>query len=463
MKTVSKGVWAEFRGRAMAADDVKLYEQFRRDGGTTGGYGLDDVPSIQRDLQRVIDVADGKKLATALNWAEHALAPIKGLNEVFENSTRFAAYKASLEHGLSREQAAVIAKNLTVNFNKRGEASPMLNALYAFFNASMQANATVIRAAARSRYAQAAIVGLIGAGVAQEYFGSQQKDAEGNETLDYATEFERDRNVVIPFGEYRLKMPIAYGFNVAFTAGRRLTRAVVGKETVPHAIAGVMAAAFDAFSPIHSFVPTFAEPMLDVATNTSFSGHRIAKQNDYRPDLPASSQHYDSANKFFVAMAEGLNSATGGDLTHKGVVDVSPEKTDYLLQQYLGGPFQFIERLANLAAPPSGHISVDDVPVVRRFAGEKYSSYDAGKSAEIFRSIDQRDKELRAGSTPAPGELQMVSAVKAQQSLVDKLERERSAVLKLNKNADVSKIDQDILAAQRRAVTAYNAYRPGLN
>jgi len=39
---------------------------------------------------------------------------------------------------MTREQAAVMAKNLTVNFNKKGQIAGQAGALYAFFNASVQ-------------------------------------------------------------------------------------------------------------------------------------------------------------------------------------------------------------------------------------------------------------------------------------------------------------------------------------
>jgi hypothetical protein len=39
---------------------------------------------------------------------------------------------------MSKEQAASLAKNLTVNFNKKGQISNQMGAWYAFFNAAVQ-------------------------------------------------------------------------------------------------------------------------------------------------------------------------------------------------------------------------------------------------------------------------------------------------------------------------------------
>ena len=55
-----------------------------------------------------------------------------------ENAVRLAVYKTGLEQGLSKQQAASLAKNLTVNFNRKGATGRQIGALYAFFNASVQ-------------------------------------------------------------------------------------------------------------------------------------------------------------------------------------------------------------------------------------------------------------------------------------------------------------------------------------
>ena len=51
---------------------------------------------------------------------------------------RLAAYRAAREKGVPVDRAASIAKNVTVNFNRRGTFGPAMNAAYLFYNASMQ-------------------------------------------------------------------------------------------------------------------------------------------------------------------------------------------------------------------------------------------------------------------------------------------------------------------------------------
>src|SRR5690606_22343027 len=48
--------------------------------------------------------------------------------------------------GVTRQDAAVMAKELTVNFNKSGELGSTLNAIFLFFNASIQGSARFAKA-----------------------------------------------------------------------------------------------------------------------------------------------------------------------------------------------------------------------------------------------------------------------------------------------------------------------------
>ena len=70
---------------------------------------------------------------------------IENVNDAFENSIRLSAYIEAREAGVSREDAAQLAKNITVNFNKSGEYGAVANAYYLFFNASIQGTARIVR------------------------------------------------------------------------------------------------------------------------------------------------------------------------------------------------------------------------------------------------------------------------------------------------------------------------------
>jgi hypothetical protein len=52
-----------------------------------------------------------------------------------------SVYKTAIDNGLSKQRAASIAKNISVNFNRKGQCGQQAEALRAFFNAAMQGTA----------------------------------------------------------------------------------------------------------------------------------------------------------------------------------------------------------------------------------------------------------------------------------------------------------------------------------
>jgi hypothetical protein len=64
---------------------------------------------------------------------------------------RLSAYKNARERGMSQNAAASLAKNLTVNFNRRGSWGVAMNSMYLFYNASVQGTARIFMAMGNKR------------------------------------------------------------------------------------------------------------------------------------------------------------------------------------------------------------------------------------------------------------------------------------------------------------------------
>ena len=73
---------------------------------------------------------------------------VSDYNDIAENATRFSVYYHARKQGISKKQASSLAKNLTVNFNRKGEWGNTVNSLYMFANASVQGTANMLRAVA---------------------------------------------------------------------------------------------------------------------------------------------------------------------------------------------------------------------------------------------------------------------------------------------------------------------------
>ena len=77
-----------------------------------------------------------KNLKVIFDW-------LSDYNLTMEGAVRLAVYQVGMDNGLSKEQSAYIAKNISVNFNRKGDITAEASALYAFFNASMQGTARI--------------------------------------------------------------------------------------------------------------------------------------------------------------------------------------------------------------------------------------------------------------------------------------------------------------------------------
>jgi hypothetical protein len=98
---------------------------------------------------------------------------------------------------VSVQKAANLAKNLTVNFNRKGELSSGLNLFYLFFNAAVQGTANIAQAMS-GRTADgsltkaqigAASIALVAYMVTQHNLGAADEDDDGeslyNDLSDY--------------------------------------------------------------------------------------------------------------------------------------------------------------------------------------------------------------------------------------------------------------------------------------
>jgi len=95
---------------------AKLYKQMQADGGTTGGLSLSTRKNLEIDITKIRKANRShprKVLKEVVKFFDN-------YNALFEDATRLSVYKESLVRGLTRKEAAVLAKEATINFNRRG-------------------------------------------------------------------------------------------------------------------------------------------------------------------------------------------------------------------------------------------------------------------------------------------------------------------------------------------------------
>jgi hypothetical protein len=404
---VTAGIFPAMRGifkvlRAERSGEVggdsameKAFREFRQEGGQTGYR--DAIARKESDRSIIDDMLKQKSLSgNALKAMKSVFNALSDFNDTLENSIRLSAYiqaskpKSEGGLGLSKQQAAVIAKNLTVNFDKKGQISANVNALYAFFNASVQGTARLATTLTGPK-GKAIIGGGILAGSMQSILLAMAGFRE-----DEPPEFVKQRNFVIPTpdGNY-LTIPYPLGFNLLPNIGRITTEFMISGGKNPAKKAGdLMGSVADAFSPIGSsglsmqtIAPTVLDPLAALEANKDAFGRPIYKEDRATNPTPGYLRSRENASEMSKAISYFFNLASGGTKYSKGFISPTADELDYVIGQVTGGLGREIMKTGQTikAAGTGEDLPAYRVPLLGRFYGETESN--AAESQRFYNNI----------------------------------------------------------------------------
>ena len=421
MKGIYQATRAERKGRPPAAGSyAQLWDEFQQVGGQTG-YRDQFVNSEDRAkaLQRMLDPASwatsplgkvftaGGTLKVPMEVARKTAAPLfdwlSDYNQTMENAVRLSAYKVALDQGLSKEEAASVAKNLTVNFNRKGQMATQAGAWYAFFNAAIQGSARLIETL-RGPAGKKIIAGGLMIGTAQAFLLAAAGFDE-----DEPPDFIKERNLIIPLGtggKY-LTLPMPLGFNVIPNTSRVMTEWVMsGFKNTPKRIGQITGALLETFNPIgnsgwsvQTLAPTIVDPLVALAENKDFTGKNIAKKD--RSELsptPGYTRTKDTASFFSKQFSYYLNLATGGTDYKPGLFSPTPDQIDYLIGQITGGVGREAMKIEQsiTGAVKGEEVAPYKIPIVGRFYGDTQATANiSGKFYENLTMLNKHEAEIK--------------------------------------------------------------------
>lgn len=410
------------------------FDEYRKAGAQTGWMDhYNDIAAREKALvDRVREMSNdstGLKVRRGLNAV---IKFIEDENTAVENAIRLSAFVHARRAGLTEAQAAKIAKEMTVNFNRKGDMGQVLNALYLFYNASIQGSVRILQAGVRSKKVQlmmgATVVFAAALDILNRAMGGDDDDDKAR--YDKIPDFVKERNLIIMNpsgdGDY-IKIPLPWGYNVFHVMGQVAGEAMTKRGF--HAVGGagrVAAATLSAFNPIggqgsllQSISPTITDPLVQWAENKDWSGKPLRPaSNPFGVDKPDSQKYWGSVRAPSKWLTDELNSLTGGDEVRPGAIDISPEAVDLMIDTFTGGAGRFVtDTLATPMKALQGEpVETYEVPLLRKLygtpgAGEVVSTFyestdtvsladkqyrhykgDAAKQAEIRA---EHDKELR--------------------------------------------------------------------
>jgi GGDEF domain-containing protein len=362
MKGIYKEMRQERKGVKANTQWSELWEEFQSEGGQTGYRDMfKNARDRAESMEHALDPEWWKKekwgkavsfngsLAAPQQWL--VSKPGKALfdwlsdyNTTLENSVRLAAYKVAKDEGMSKQQAASLAKNLTVNFNRKGAVGAQIGSLYAFFNASVQGTARIAETLFKDGKLSKVGKQIVGGGL---LLGAMQALLLSGFDEDEPPEFVRDRNLIMPIGDGKyLTFPMPLGFNVIPGYGRVLTEwALAGFAEPQERFVHLLDMTADMFNPIgnaglsiQTLAPTVIDPVAALSENKDFSGRPIAREDFNSLDpTPGFTRAKDTASAMGKALAYGINFISGGTDFKPGAISPTPDQIDYLIGQVTGG------------------------------------------------------------------------------------------------------------------------------
>lgn len=495
-----KALLRDATGREQKADPtiMRYYEEYQEDGGKTGWAYMKPLDEIASQLEG--EAGEKTRTQEILGTAKNVLGFVEGVNDAFENSIRLAAYIAARENGVSRGKAAQFAKNITVNFNKHGEWGQALNAVYLFFNASVQGTARLGRSltglkppvkpdgSERAWYERATTAQKMAAGLTvfngmltMLGMAMSGEDEDGELYWTKIPDYVKERNLVImrPDGKNYFKIPMPYGFNVFANMGTAAVEGAAGTRDFGSGAMFVASSFINSFSPISfgqsddlstkaikSIVPTPIKPLVDIATNETYFGSPVyAKRwDDSVPESSMSFRSPESVKSFF----SWLNDATGGSQDVPGAVDVNPDKLWYTIEYFMGGPGLFIERTtktvrrlnASVINKEDVDIGFNDVPMLRIIYGEPSKYYDMEKYSDrknLLKGLKAEMKRTRDFDNPRyQGVKRLDSVIKLTERNLKKIRKQRKEARNIKDFGKRTAEVQRLMDLERKEIMRFN-------
>ena len=399
-----RALWREARGKPSSGQTGVYVKEFTDAGGRTGFHSYQNVEEITNqirgELKSMMQIIRDKD-ETALNklarvyskgatgLKENAIIQvIEDANDTIENSMRLAAFIARRKKGHSIESAAEYAKNVTVNFNRRGHATSVFNSMFLFFNAATQGSVRTFQLL-KQKKVMGVMAGLASLQFVLAAMAMGDEDDDGLTAWEKIPDYEKERNLIFPVvgeenGKMKVKLfklPMPYGFNFFPYMGGRLAQAMNSREPKDtwKLSNDLGAAAIDSVSPVkftggtRGYLPYLANIFVSLGYNKNDFGSRISDERPYSAyEVPRASLGRASTPEIYHKAAGALNRLGGGDEVTPpkimaNLLDWSPEDLKYLTEAFTGGIGRTINQSvdAGQKAYAGLDLSTSDIPVLK--------------------------------------------------------------------------------------------------
>lgn len=474
-------------GNATAKE--QMFYDFMMNGGETGFVSSLDVEDLKKKFKN--DLKDLDRWKTNPVKVGHTIMDgIEFLNRMIEDSNRFAVYMTSIQYGRSIDEAVNDAKDVTLNFNRKGTGEygwQMIRNLYLFINPAVQSLQTLgalakhhpfkFTAVTASWLASGVLVPIVNAALMSLLGGDDDKDKYWQ-----FTKWDRRNNLImwVPFTHEYVKIPLAQEFRAFYGVGDMIASKMMGGELAEESwsqyaedLLGQVVdmlpldpTGYDGNIAV-SLMPNAIRPVFELAFNVDFTGKPLFKETEYNKYDPNFTKAYVGTPDWLVRASKMVNSI-GNDYpdVQQNSIDAfgdprynlnNPAVVDHVLSSYLGGAYTMGSQVLGVLTKSLNNpkeIKVADIPLFSKFVSNPDDRPVTKKQGDEF--WDMKENHDRAANTLS--KLKKQAKVDGDYSMLERFYGSEEYKQYKQDDVKVKKYEED--KKKERAEESGEEYRP---
>lgn len=423
-------VLRNLNGKPNNTEADRYFQEFIENGGETGYMHLNDVEKYKKKVRKELSKINGE-MGSAKMAMDFAIDRLEDFNRWAEDISRFTTYMTSRQMGRSITESVNDAKEVTVNFNKKGAGyktggffgitSGIFRNLYLFFNASVQSLTNFKRLYDKQPVKfYSALGGFMSAGflmpminnVLYSIFGGGDDDPYND-----LPEWVRRNNFCIYTGnDTFLTIPLPIELRAFYGLGDYAYQLTTGKEkpSATNIAKGTVGQLADLLplnptgnEGLKTFMPDIMSPIFEAYVwNQDFTGKPVAKISPFNERDPEWKRVYKGTSGWLVDTSKFLNDISNGSGPgsefRKGFIDFNPAKVEHLLESYFGGMAKTFNQAGKtiyyggkslIEQQKDEDLVMRNVPIVNRFLNtvDERNAF-SGINTEYFNLRDEMDQ-----------------------------------------------------------------------
>ena len=418
------------KGALGTSETESYYKEFSENGGVTGYTVLVNNAEYDKMLR---EFQKDQQKSDFIKKVKSGFEAVADFGEAIEQVSRFAAYMTSRKMGKGIEESVNEAKEITVNFNRKGSGkaisweeagqlrnrngkplnwaekvffvtasglSPIGRSVYMFFNASIQGLSSAAKLARNNPKKSAVWAGIfLSMGMLNAVLHAMLDDDD--DYLDMP-EYEKRTNLLIGGNGVYFKWALPQEVRPFYAMADIFVNHAMGRA--PHKnITEELASVFADLLPVNTvgaeglegvtgaLMPSYVSPIYQVIINKDFKGAPIYREmpwipDDQQKDVPAYTKAYSGTGSLYVNVSEMLNNLSGGDYSKAGAININPAVVEHIVEGYGGGTLTTANKVLKSLGMIAGteDISFRSMPFLSRILTVNDDRYRNAHTTELY-------------------------------------------------------------------------------